>query len=177
MNQYLSIFGGAELGYAVNISNVAVALTALNATIITSKRQIPIGEFYGKERNFTSNTAIEPDEMIVEISVPKPEAGTKQIFNKFSMIKVIDPPLVTVAAVVSLSGKTVKKCKIVLGAVAPEPWEASEAENYVEGKELTKDVAEKAAEEAVAAAQPLSKNDYKVQIAKVLVKRALLALL
>ncbi|NIA10337.1 MAG: molybdopterin dehydrogenase, partial [Nitrospiraceae bacterium] len=127
-------------------------------------------------RGSTGNTVLEPDEIVTEIQIPKPEKNTKQTFMKLSLRKFIDPPLVTVAAVVSLSGNTVKKCKIVLGAVAPEPWEASEAENYVEGKELTKDVAEKAAEEAVANAEPLTKNDYKVQMAKVLVKRALLSL-
>jgi xanthine dehydrogenase YagS FAD-binding subunit len=59
--------------------------------------------------------------------------------------------------------------------VAPVPWPAPEAEQALAGKVLTEAAAEKAAEAAVAGARPLSQNGYKVQLARVAVKRALLA--
>ena len=64
--------------------------------------------------------------------------------------------------------------KIVLGHVAPTPWEAPEAGKALAGKTITAATAEAAGKAAVSGAQPLSQNGYKVQLAKVAVKRALL---
>ena len=76
-----------------------------------------------------------------------------------------------------MDGKTVKDASIVLGAVSPVPVRAVEAERYLIGKQLTEEVAEKAAEIALAGAEPLKQNAYKIQIAKTLVKRSLLRLI
>jgi xanthine dehydrogenase YagS FAD-binding subunit len=69
----------------------------------------------------------------------------------------------------------VASARIVLGHVAPTPWVAAGAEKFLAGKSLTQDVAEEAGKAAAADAKPLSGNAYKVQLAKVAVKRALLA--
>ena len=74
-----------------------------------------------------------------------------------------------------MQGNTVTKARIVLGQVAPKPWPAQEAEKWLVGKTVTEETAAKAGEAAVAGARPLSKNKYKVQLARVAVKRALLA--
>jgi len=58
--------------------------------------------------------------------------------------------------------------------VAPTPWAAAQAEQALAGKAVTPENAEEAAKAAVADAKPLSQNGYKVQLAKVAVKRALL---
>ncbi|MGQ9825422.1 MAG: FAD binding domain-containing protein, partial [Desulfotomaculales bacterium] len=70
-----------------------------------------------------------------------------------------------------------KDARLVLGAVAPTPVCALQAEEFLKGKELSAETAEKAAELALAGARPLSKNAHKVEIAKALVKRALLGYL
>jgi xanthine dehydrogenase YagS FAD-binding subunit len=62
-----------------------------------------------------------------------------------------------------------------MGHVAPIPWQAREAEQFLSGKTVTEEVAEQAGKAAVAGAQPLSQNAYKVRLAQVAVKRALLA--
>ena len=64
--------------------------------------------------------------------------------------------------------------RIVLGAVAPIPLRATEAEAFINGREITEELAGQAAEIALKGAIPLSKNEYKVQIAKTLVKNSLL---
>jgi xanthine dehydrogenase YagS FAD-binding subunit len=64
---------------------------------------------------------------------------------------------------------------VVLGHVAPVPWPAPEAEAALAGKTVSDSVAEEAGKAAVAKATPLSKNAYKVQLARVAVKRAILA--
>ena len=58
--------------------------------------------------------------------------------------------------------------------MAPTPWAAAQAEQALAGKAVTPETAEEAGKAAVADAKPLSQNAYKVQLAKVAVKRALL---
>jgi len=176
MNQYLSIFGGAEVGYAINVSNLAVAFTVLDANVLTTKRTVPIGEFYSDRRSSTGNTVLEPDELVTEVQIPKQEKGVKQTFMKFSLRKSIDAPLATAAVIATMSGDTVKDARIVLGSVAPKPVRAVKAEEFIKGKKITGDIAGKAGEEAVSDAKPLSKNGYKFKLVKVLIKRALLSL-
>ena len=73
-----------------------------------------------------------------------------------------------------MRGSTVSAAKVVLGHVAPTPWEAPGAEQALVGKTVTAETAEAAGKAAVAGAQPLSQNAYKVQLAAVAVKRALM---
>ena len=73
-----------------------------------------------------------------------------------------------------MNGTTISSAKVVLGHVAPTPWVASAAERS-HGKTITEATAEQAGAAAVKDAKPLSQNAYKVQLAKVAVKRALLA--
>jgi xanthine dehydrogenase YagS FAD-binding subunit len=64
--------------------------------------------------------------------------------------------------------------RIALGTVAPGPVRAKAAEKMIIGKPIDEHRAAQAAEQAIAGAQPLSMNAYKVEIAKTLVKRAIL---
>ena len=73
-----------------------------------------------------------------------------------------------------MQGQSVSKARVILGHVAPTPWIAAQAEQALAGKSLSEDVIEQVAQAAVAGAQPLSENRYKVQLARVAVKRALM---
>ena len=86
----------------------------------------------------------------------------------------LDWPLAAAAVTLTLEGDTVKTARVVLGHVAPVPWPSPEAEQALAGKTLTEDVAMEAGRAALSKAMPLSKNAYKVQLARVAVKRALL---
>ena len=74
-----------------------------------------------------------------------------------------------------MNGAKVSNAKIVLGHVAPTPWSAAKAEAAINGKAITEETAEAAGAAAIDGAQPLTQNDYKLQLVKVAVKRALLA--
>jgi CO/xanthine dehydrogenase FAD-binding subunit len=74
-----------------------------------------------------------------------------------------------------MDGDRVTDARIVLGAVAPVPLRAREAEGFLRGKVPTEEIAEAAAAIAVNETNPLSKNKYKIQVARTLVKRAILA--
>lgn len=70
----------------------------------------------------------------------------------------------------------IQNASIVLGAVAPVPIRAEEAEKYLKGKTVSEETAEEAAELALKHAEPLAQNEYKVQIAKTLIKRSIMKL-
>ena len=85
-----------------------------------------------------------------------------------------DAPLAAAAAAVSFVGNVVRQARIVLGHVAPVPWLSKEAAREIIGQPISDYTAEAAGRAAVAQATPLKDNHYKVQLAKVAVKRALL---
>jgi xanthine dehydrogenase YagS FAD-binding subunit len=76
--------------------------------------------------------------------------------------------------VLQTSGGNVQKARVVLGHVAPVPWPSAEAEAALAGKAVTEEAAEAAGAAAVKGARALSGNAYKVQLARVAVKRAVL---
>ena len=172
-NRYHAILGGKKC-YAVCPSDLAVALTAMNARLrITGRkgeRTIPIPEFYT-----TMGNILERDEILAEIRVPPPSENVRQTFLKFRLRESIDFAIVSVAAMITVTGGVCRDARIVLGAVAPTPHRAEKAEEVMIGKNIDPAAAEAAAEAAVEDAKPLSKNAYKVQITRALVKKAILA--
>jgi len=166
-NRYHSIFGSINKCIAVHPSDVAPALIALNAKIVTNKRTIDAENLFDVKT--PSNTILAPDEIITEIHVPAPPNGAKSTFLKFAIRKSIDFAIVNCAV---LTGPAPRVC---LNAVAPKPYRALKAETVIAGKSINETIAEAAGAAAVEDAEPLPTTKYKVQIAKTLVKRALLA--
>lgn len=167
-NRYHSIFGQVNKCIAVHPSDIAPALIALNATIVTNTRKINAENFW--DVKLPSNTVLAPGEIITEIQVPAPPSGAKSAFLKFAIRKSIDFPIVNCAVMVGGGAP-----RIALNAVAPKPYRATKAEAAIAGKPVNEANAEAAGAAAVQDASPLAATKYKVQIAKTLVKRALLA--
>lgn len=168
-NRYHAVLSGNRC-FAVCPSDVAPALTALDASIITSKRTIPIGGFFQVLGN-----VLDSDEMITAIRIPAPKPGTRQVFIKFALRPTLDFAMVSAAAAVTVESGKVSDARIVLGAVAPVPYRANGAESVLKGNAVSEAIAESAADAALQEAVPLSCNRYKIQIARALVKRAILA--
>jgi xanthine dehydrogenase YagS FAD-binding subunit len=72
------------------------------------------------------------------------------------------------------NGNTVQSARVVMGHVAPIPWLSPEAEMALAGKRVSEETARAAADAALEKATPLSQNAYKVQLARVAVRRAIL---
>jgi xanthine dehydrogenase YagS FAD-binding subunit len=158
--------------FAVSPSDIAVALIALDARIVTTSRILPARHFF--KATATSSTVLETDELISEIQVPKPPVGARQRYEKFTLRRPIDFAIVSVASMVTFGNGVRKDARIVLGAVAPEPVRVRNAEEIIRGQTVGEESAREAAELAVAGARPLKMNAYKVEIARTLVRRALL---
>ncbi len=158
---------------AVNPSDIAVALMALNARFKTTKRIIDADEFF--TAGLLKTTVLEPDEIVTEIQVPAPKAGNKQTLTKFRLRKSIDFAIVTVASMINTEARKISDASFVFGGVAPVPVRMKQVEDYLKGQTITEKVAEAAGNLAVEGEIPLPENKYKVQIARTLVKRAVLA--
>ncbi len=171
-NRYHAILQGNTC-FAVCPSDIAVALTALDAQIViagsTGKRCVAVTDFY---RALGINLA--EDEMVSHVEIPRLKGKTRQRFIKFTLSKPGDFAIVSTAAVIKEQDGLCKDARIVMGAVAPGPVRARKAEDVVVGNSIDEKSAAYAAEQAVAEAKPLSRNAYKVEIAKTLVKRAIL---
>ena len=170
---------GRRLRHRQSTSDTAIPLTALGATVVTTKKSIAMKDFYTALGN-----VLEVNEIIKEIQVPTPAAGSKQVYVRWAERKALDFAESSVAAVWAVSGGNVSNAVIVLGAVSPVPVRATSTEALVNGKAMTAALAAQAGDEAVKSAQILTGNTgytnnmgnkWKVQIAKTMVKRALLA--
>ncbi len=174
-NRYHSIFGGTveEGCYAVHPSDTAPALIALAALVETSKRTVPAEDFFAVGVGKT--TVLDGDEIVTEIRLPTPPDGTKSAFEKFALRKSIDFPIVNCAARITCAAGRVVAARICLNGVYVKPYRALAAEESLLGKTVNEDDAEAAGAAAVSAARPMRHNGYMVQIAKTLMKRAILA--
>lgn len=159
--------------YAVNSSDLENVLVCQEAVIETNKRRLSAEEFFTLAPKVSA--VLEKDEFVTGIVIPKEKANTKVTYEKHRDRASIDFSIVSVAGKYELNGNRIEHAKIVLGAVAPVPILAHEAETYLQGKEITEEVAEQAAEYAFAKADPLPENEFKVKIGKALVKRSILS--
>jgi xanthine dehydrogenase YagS FAD-binding subunit len=178
-NKYHAIFGGGP-SYIVHPSDTAPALMALGAKVTIlgpdGSREVLLEDFFQLPgENLRRENILKPNEIITEVSVPQPKPGTRSIYLKFREKDSFDFAMSSVAAVLVMDGDMVREASVVLGGVAPIPWRSREAEKALEGKRITEDVAAAAAEAALAKAQPMRENAYKVPLTKALLRQAVTA--
>ena len=177
-NKYNAILGGGP-SYIVHPSDLAPMLVALgaqlNVTGSQGKRVIPLDKFFTlpSEGNLRRENVLKNDEIITEIFVPASPLTARSTYLKFKERDSLDFAMSAVAVALQMNGKTVKDVRIVLGGVAPIPWRVPDAERFVIGKELTNDVLQEAGKIALARAEPLQNNAYKIPLTQTLVRRAL----
>ena len=177
--RFHAILGGGP-SYIVHPSDTAPALVALDAQIrIASgagERVIPLEKFFVLPQvDFKHENILKPDEIVAEIFVPYPKAGSKGFYHKVRERLAWDHAIVSVATVVQSSDGVARNARVVLGGVAPIPWRAPKAEDFLRGKKIDDSTAQRAGEIALEGAKPLKDNFYKVGMAKSLIQRALLA--
>jgi len=177
-NKYHAILGNSGPAYFVSASSLGPALVALDAKIKlvspSGSRQLDAAKFFVTPQNDSSREiALLPNELVTEILVPA--APTHNATYEVRQKEALDWPLATASVALKMAGGKISSARVVLGHVAPIPWAASQADQALAGKSMTPEVAAEAAKAALEGATPLSQNRYKVQLARVAVKRALLA--
>lgn len=178
-NRYHAILGGGP-SFIVHPSNLAPALIALGASANLAgaggARTMALEKFFSLPSvDAKKENVIAPGEIITEVIVPAPARGARSAYLEAREKQSFDWPLVSVAvAIDGPSGGAVRDVRIVMGAVAPVPWRSPEAEAALRGGAIDEARARAAAEAALKNAQPMSDNAYKVAIAKVIVRRAIM---
>lgn len=139
------------------------------------ERVIALEEFFiGPGEN-----ALQADEILTEIQIPNPPPHTRGVYLKLPARTMVDLAVVGVAVVVTLDDKerSIVDAKIVLGAVAPTPVRARQAEDIIKSKAISRELIEKAAEAAAGEAKPISdlrgSASYRKEMVNTLTKRAI----
>jgi xanthine dehydrogenase YagS FAD-binding subunit len=179
-NQFHALFGGGPC-YAVHPSDLAPALLALDAQVrlqgTGGGRTVPIAEFYSlPTEDRRHETEIRCHELLLSVLVPRLAEGTRSAYLKAMDRKVWAFALVAVAATVRLEGHHITDARLILGGISPIPWRASAAEQELCGAEASAGLFARAADAALADAEPLQHNAYKVSLTKNLIRRALTTL-
>ena len=177
-NQYHAILGNSGTACFVSASSLAPALIALEAKfrIFGNQgwREIPAEQFFTTPTQTTQReTILEPNDILGEILLPD-ATNTLNTTYEVREKEALDWPLVTASVALKIKEGKVEHVRLVLGHVAPTPWRCIQAETNLVGKIIDEDSAKEAGKIALNDATPLSKNSYKVNLAQVAIKRAIL---
>jgi xanthine dehydrogenase YagS FAD-binding subunit len=177
-NRMHAIFGASENCIAVHPSDLAVTLTALDAVILIQgrerQRRVSIHDFYllpGATPD--KETDLQPGELIVAVEIP-----VNSLYQRSHYLKVRDRTsyefaLVSVAVAVEVAENMIKSAKIALGGVAPQPWRLWETEKLLAGKDINAVTFKDAALASVQDAKPQAHNEFKIELVKRCLVRAL----
>ena len=172
---------GGNLVTCVPSMDSGPTLLALDAdvTILGAKgtRQSSLTDFFVAPRK----TSLEPDELLLEIIIPKENLGKPASFIKFGLRKGQALALVNAASALWVEGNKFKDVRIALGAVAPVVIRASKAEALLEGQAVSEGLIQEAAKIAVGEAKPIddfrASKEYRNDLIEVGTRRTLQAAL
>lgn len=179
-NRYHAILGNRGPAKFVSASRFAPALIAWGARVRIigpepgRNEWLPLEYLYVTPKIESQGvTVLKPGQLISHVWLPR--AGSIQSASyEVLQSQGLDWPQAAAAACVDVESGFIREARIVLGHVAPVPWMAAQAGELLLGQVLNEETAAAAGNAAVAAATPLSGNEYKVQMARAAVKRALL---
>jgi len=168
---------GGNLCNAAPSADMAPPLLALEAQAVIAgpkgERRVPLSDFFTGVRT----TVLGPDELLVEIVTPPPGPRSGGSYLRHTPRRELDIAVVGVASQVTLSNGVCAKARIALAAVAPTPIRATAAEASLEGKALTPELIDRAADLAVQGAKPISDQrgsaDFRRHLVRVLTRRTL----
>jgi xanthine dehydrogenase YagS FAD-binding subunit len=174
-----AVLGVSDACIASYPGDFAQALVALDAVVeIAGPRGARTMPFDGLHRvpNDTPHveTNLLPGELITGFRLPAAPWTRRSMYLKIRDRQSYEFALASAAVALDLNGKTVNEARIALGGVATKPWRAREAEASLKGKALDTDTAQRAAEIAFAGARTQGDNEYKRELGKRTLVRALL---
>ncbi len=177
-NRYHAVLANHGPAKFVSPSTIAPILIAYGARIRMEgpkgKRELPLEKFFViPSSEGEREHDLQPNEIVTEIVIPR-ASDLSAAHYEVRQKEAFDWPLAVAGVVLQMRGANVDSARIVLGYVAPVPWRSLEAEQVLAGLPINKENAQKAADAALAKATPLSQNAYKVQLARVAVRRAIL---
>jgi len=173
--RYHAILGASDACIATHPSDMAVALAALDATVVVlgagGETRIPVTQLHrlpGDEPE--RDTVLEHGDLITAVELPPPASGTRSMYRKIRDRASYAFALVSVAAVLDLdpdaAQPTVRSARIAFGGVAHAPWRARRAEQLLAGAPATRESFRRAAAAELEQARPVEGNEFKVTMAR-----------
>jgi xanthine dehydrogenase YagS FAD-binding subunit len=177
-NRYHAILGNDGPAKFVSPSSIVPALIAYGARIELfgpkGTRQLALENFYVTPKSEGEREHdLKPNEIVTRLILPAAGENLKVAHYEIRQKAAFDWPLAVAAVALKMDGTTIQQARVVMGHVAPVPWVSVEAAGVLTSKTYSEDLARQAADAALAKARPLSQNAYKVQLARVAVRRAI----
>ncbi len=170
-NRILAILGTSDQCIATHPSDMAVAMRALEAVIVTQKpdgdrRRIAIGEFYRLPGSTPEiETALEPGELITHVELPPAPEGN-QTYRKVRDRASYAFALVSVAGIVAVEDGRIASARLAFGGLGPMPWRNEAVEATLIGQEPTDAAFHAAADALLADAKGYGSNDFKIPLTR-----------
>lgn len=178
-NAHHAVLGTSDHCLAVNPSDVAVALLALDAVIglqsRTATRQVPLAGFYRLPGATPGiETVVEAGELITHIDVPRTALAARSVYLKLRGRASYEFASASVAAAVRIEDGRVADIAVALGGLGTVPWRDRAAEALLIGQHLTDAIIDRFCTALLAPARPTEANAYKLDLARGAVHRALM---
>ncbi|PZQ10195.1 MAG: FAD-binding molybdopterin dehydrogenase [Ancylobacter novellus] len=178
VNRIHAILGASDACIATHPSDMCVALAALGATVHVEgpegAREIAFEDFHRLPGDAPEqDNTLAHGEMVTAVELPAPRFGQNHTYLKLRDRLSYAFALVSVAAAIELDGDVVSEARIALGGVAHKPWRVPEAEALLNGKLPSSGVFEEAADRLLKGAVGHGENDFKIELARRAVVRAL----
>jgi len=179
-NEYHAIFGQAGCAI-VHPSTAATALVALGARVELvaargERRVVPLEAFFVPPAvDILRENDLRDGEIMTAVLVPRTGPHVRSVHMRQGELDSFDWPVADVAVVLDIEDdRLCRSASVILGAAAPIPYRARNAEAALSGSRISQDTARRAAQAALADASPLANNAYKLPIFETLVRRAIL---
>ncbi|MFD7427113.1 FAD binding domain-containing protein [Streptomyces sp. NPDC059818] len=177
----LAVLGHSAECVATHPSDMAVALAALDATVLLhgpdGERAVPLTDFHRLPGDSPdTDTVLRPDELITDVLLPPLPDGTASLYRKARDRASFAFALASVAAVLHVRDGRIEHAALAFGGLAHRPWRARAAEEILRGAPATDETYETAVDAELAAARPLRDNAFKVTLARRLAVDALAGL-
>ena len=178
VNRMNAILGTSEACIAVHPSDMCVALAALDAKVHVigphGEREIPFGDFHRLPGETPQHeTDLRAGELVTAVELPAQGFAANYTYLKIRDRLSYAFALVSVAVGLELGGSTIKEARFALGGVAHKPWRRAEAEATLRGKTADEIVFRQAADLAVRDAKGFGHNEFKIDLARRTIIRAL----
>ncbi|WP_394653077.1 FAD binding domain-containing protein [uncultured Sphingomonas sp.] len=177
-NRILAILGTSEACIATHPSDMAVAMRALDAVVLTlapggDRRRISLGDFYRLPGDTPQiETVLQPGELITHVELPSPPAGV-QTYRKVRDRASYAFALVSVAGVIAVEDGKIASVALAFGGLGPMPWRDAAVEATLVGQAAGDAAFAAAADALLADAKGYGENDFKIPLAR----RTLIAVL
>ena len=170
-NRIMAVLGTSDDCIATHPSDMAVAMRALDAVIVTlqpggDRRRIAIGDFYRLPGDTPQiETVLTPGELITHIELPAAPGGT-QLYRKVRDRASYAFALVSIAAVVAVEDGVISRAALAFGGLGPMPWRDPAVEAALVGQRPSTAAFEAAADALLADARGHGSNDFKIPLAR-----------